>query len=105
MHQLFLTLRAVYLLVFDASKHLDLDTDVDPWLDAIQAKSPGARFILIATHVDECSKEVLDERCSDFANHIVRRLDSMLKIISYSPRVQRIDLFNPPRMGILAGPC
>jgi hypothetical protein len=48
-HQLFLSKRAAYLLVWNASKE-DVEEQVEPWLDSLQANVPGALVLLVATH-------------------------------------------------------
>ena len=48
-HHLFLSPRAAYILVFDASRE-DVEAQVEPWLDSLQANVPGALVLLVATH-------------------------------------------------------
>jgi hypothetical protein len=64
-HQLFLSKRAAYLLVWDASRD-DVEAQVEPWLDSLQANVPGALVLLVATHAapELVSKATLESRVS-----------------------------------------
>jgi hypothetical protein len=81
-HQLFLTDRAVYILVFDL-KSFEMDkvgVVADQWLDSVQAKTPGAQVVLVATHADACSKSEAARGCEKFAAHVVSRLAQMQRM-------------------------
>ena len=52
-HQCFMSSRALYLAVFDASKGPEELEFLRPWLLNINASAPGASVILVGTHADE----------------------------------------------------
>ena len=58
-HQFFLSSRALYLAVYDASRGEEEIKTLTPWLLNIQAAAPGSKVILVGTHADKCTKENL----------------------------------------------
>ncbi|XP_066910752.1 leucine-rich repeat serine/threonine-protein kinase 2-like isoform X2 [Clytia hemisphaerica] len=61
-HQYFLSSRALYLAVFDASQTGTSELDnLRPWLLNIQASAPAAMVILVGTHIDRIPREVREE--------------------------------------------
>lgn len=65
-NQFFLVKRAIYVLVWRAVKGLrgpgdEIDQMVTSWMDAIQMRVPGARIMMVVTHID-CVTEVELER-------------------------------------------
>ena len=67
-HQFFLQQRAVYLLVWRAfpvahDRHHVIVERVQHWMDALQVRVPGARMMLVVTHIDTISEETLDTLC------------------------------------------
>lgn len=73
-HQLFLSKRAAYLLVWNASRE-DVEAQVEPWLDSLQANVPGALVLLVATHAapEHVSQATLEVRVAR-AQKCCRRL-------------------------------
>lgn len=73
-HQLFMSKRAAYLLVWDASRE-DVEAQVEPWLDSLQANVPGALVLLVATHAapELVSQDTLQARVAR-ARQCCRRL-------------------------------
>src|SRR5204863_2245324 len=51
-HQFFLTPNSLYLLVWKTREGYE-GSQMQYWLDTIQAKAPGASVIIVATHVDQ----------------------------------------------------
>ena len=54
-HQMFLSSRSVYLLVWNLGQPLK-ESRFEYWLNAIKAKSPKAPVIIVGTHLDDCGK-------------------------------------------------
>ena len=81
-HQLFLTPRAFYVLVWDiclvdeteVAERYDL---VDRWLESIHARSSGAQVLLLATHCSLVDEASIGKRCEMMAMHIGRALQRM----------------------------
>lgn len=63
-HQIFLSRRTLYLLVWDVSKHTEaeLDMTVCFWVYSVQARVPGAVIQIIASKADSVSPEILEQR-------------------------------------------
>ena len=70
-HQYFLSSRALYLAVYDASR--DGKTELDnlrTWLLNIQASAPGAKVVLVGTHSDKIPREGRERYLSNLTNLI-----------------------------------
>ncbi|GBG32567.1 Leucine-rich repeat serine/threonine-protein kinase 2 [Hondaea fermentalgiana] len=63
-HQIFLSRRTLYLLVWDVSKHqqAQIDMEVCFWVYSVQARIPGAVILIIAAKTDLVTPEVLAQR-------------------------------------------
>lgn len=68
-HQYFLSSRALYLAVYDASRGKDELGNLRTWLLNIQASAPDAMVVLVGTHSDKIPREgrskYLDNLCND----------------------------------------
>lgn len=60
-HQYFLTSRALYVAVFNASKGREELESLTTWLLNIQVAAPGAMVILVGTHADQIPKETQEQ--------------------------------------------
>ena len=69
-HQYFLTSRALYIAVFDASRGRSEFANLRTWLLNIQASAPGAVVILVGTHIDQIKQEVFQDYINDLNNYI-----------------------------------
>jgi tetratricopeptide (TPR) repeat protein len=78
-HQVFLQQRAVYLLVWrafpvaDGRRRVLLDR-VRHWMDSLQMRIPGARMMLVVTHIDTVDEAMLKNLCSLVQDEVRRRL-------------------------------
>ncbi|XP_053497678.1 leucine-rich repeat serine/threonine-protein kinase 2 isoform X1 [Ictalurus furcatus] len=60
-HSQFMSLRALYLVLYDLSKGAsELDT-IRPWLFNIKALAPVSPVILVGTHLDVCEDDLVQE--------------------------------------------
>lgn len=69
-HQYFLTSRALYIAVFDASRGQSEFDNLRTWLLNIQASAPGAVVILVGTHSDQIQQEIRKDYITDLNNYI-----------------------------------
>lgn len=69
-HQYFLSSRALYIAVFDASRGRSEFDNLRTWLLNIQASAPGAVVILVGTHVDQIQQEIREGYINDLNNYI-----------------------------------
>jgi len=69
-HQYFLTSRALYLAVFDASNGRSELDNLRTWLLNIQASAPGAMVVLVGTHSDKIPSATRDEYLEDLFRYI-----------------------------------
>ncbi|XP_065653536.1 leucine-rich repeat serine/threonine-protein kinase 2-like isoform X2 [Hydra vulgaris] len=58
-HRYFLSCRALYLAVYNASKGAEELKKLTPWLLNIQTVAPYSKVILVGTHADLCTQESL----------------------------------------------
>ncbi|CAK9004495.1 Plant intracellular Ras-group-related LRR protein 4 [Durusdinium trenchii] len=63
-HQLFLSRRSLYLLVWDINKHsiAEMDAEVCFWVYSVQARVPGAVIQIIASKTDQVPSVTVAER-------------------------------------------
>jgi GTPase SAR1 family protein/tetratricopeptide (TPR) repeat protein len=78
-HQFLLQLRAVYILVWRAVPHIDsrrnvLFDRVLHWMDSLQMRVPGARLLLVVTHIDTVDAAMLNALCSGVKDTVKQRL-------------------------------
>jgi GTPase SAR1 family protein len=76
-HHLFLTGRALYMLVFDLHKYERTDESfqrlVMDWVRSIQARCPGIKLMLVGTHADMIEGEgEIEARC----DHVIKSLQA-----------------------------
>lgn len=69
-HQYFLTSRALYVAVYDASKGRDELRSLTTWLLNIQAAAPGAMVILVGTHSDKIPRECYKQHVEELSCYI-----------------------------------
>jgi GTPase SAR1 family protein len=84
-HQFLLQLRAVYILVWRAVPHTDcrhnvLLDRVRHWLDLLQMRVPGARLLLVVTHIDTVDAKMLSTLCSGVKDTVTQRLAQLKEI-------------------------
>ncbi|XP_065653534.1 leucine-rich repeat serine/threonine-protein kinase 2-like isoform X2 [Hydra vulgaris] len=58
-HRYFLSSKAIYLAVYNASKGEEELKKLTPWLLNIQTVAPSSKVILVGTHADLCTQESL----------------------------------------------
>jgi len=75
-HQCFMSSRALYLAVFDASKGPSDLEYLRPWLLNISASAPGAVVFVVGTHADEIVAHNKAEFRKDLVEHIQRFMES-----------------------------
>ena len=69
-HQYFLTSRALYLAVFNASNGRSELDNLRTWLLNIQASAPGAMVVLVGTHTDKIPSATREEYLDDLFRYI-----------------------------------
>ena len=75
-HQCFMSSRALYLAVFDASKGPDDLEYLRPWLLNISASAPGAVVVLVGTHADEIVASNKAEYLENLASCVERFMNN-----------------------------
>ena len=69
-HQYFLTSRALYLAVYDASRGIKEIETLQKWLVNIKAAAPDSVVILVGTHADRIESKNRDEYVTELFAHI-----------------------------------
>ena len=83
-HQYFLTSRALYVAVFDASRdHRTELANLRTWLLNIQASAPGAVVILVGTHIDQIQHEIH----ADYIKDLMQSLNEFVNEPGF-PKIQ-----------------
>lgn len=75
-HQCFMSSRALYVAVFDASKGPDDLEYLRPWLLNISASAPGAVVIVVGTHADEIISHNKTEFLQNLGSNIERFMNN-----------------------------
>jgi GTPase SAR1 family protein/tetratricopeptide (TPR) repeat protein len=93
-HQFFLQQRAVYILVWRAVPHIDcrrnvLFDRVRHWMDSLQMRVPGARLLLVVTHIDTVDAAMLNALCSGVKDTVRQRL-AQLKEVANPGRLLKV---------------
>lgn len=70
-HALYLSSRAVYVLVFTLSDP-EYPGKLGPWLESLQARTPGAAAVLVATHLDTVASEAVAARAVQTVWHWIK---------------------------------
>ena len=98
-HQVFLSSRSLYLLLFNL-KHGEKGVDeLRPWLNNIALRAPKSRVIIIGTHLDEVAddkREQIDtvlQKVADFGNSYSHKLDIVEVIpVGLKNRIENVGL-------------
>ena len=81
-HQFFLVPRALYIVAWRIQSGRqdgkELELMVNNWLDALQVRVPGASILLVATHIDLASDDVVTLQCSWMQEIVQKRLTRLL---------------------------
>jgi GTPase SAR1 family protein/tetratricopeptide (TPR) repeat protein len=107
-HQFFLQQRAVYILVWRAVPLIDcrrniLFDRVRHWMDSLQIRVPGARLLLVVTHIDKVDAAMLNTLCSGVKDTVRQRLAQLKEIANLGRLLKVFDDGESLRVNCLLG--
>ena len=106
--QLFLSQRAIYLLTVDVSIYdpLRFEGTLCHWYNILTARLVAPVICILATHIDQCPRELLARRCADMHSKLVqmeevnilkleKEMQSLKEEIKSDPQVSDVHKFQP----------